>query len=324
MALNVQHPNIDKFDEVLDVIARHEENNIYRLKPEVGEGYFKAYKRANWELYIGHFNLKEDIKVQREPELTISRKYSMSFRTFTGELNVTHQAANGVKKAGEGIVLNSNESRINTIWHKNTDCRMVFLLFNARWIKELEENDLLPHVVSQKLAAQQNPMFHVELTPDTRHNLRQMLYTPSEISGDFVQAYLHAKSIVLLVQASGLVINRMNQQVRKLAVHPDDLNMLEQIKIQIIDTYQEPPTLKDLVELSGMSKSKLQRLFQSVYQTSVYQFIKSIRMEKAMELLMQGHSVSETAYDVGYSSIPNFSASFKDYFHQSASSVITR
>ena len=44
--------------------------------------------------------------------------------------------------------------------------------------------------------------------------------------------------------------------------------------------------IKELVEITGMSKSKLQRLFQSVYGTSVYQFIKSVRMEKAMGLLM--------------------------------------
>lgn len=324
MALTVQHPNIDRFDEILNPLTIQDDENTFRIKPELGEGSFNRFGGNNWELYTGQFRFKEDIRLQREPDLTVSGRYSFSFRTFKGELNDIKTRPNEIPKAGEGILFNSNESRVNNLWHRNTECSMVFLIFNKEWVKQLESSLLLPDFISAKLEETTNPMFHVELTPDMRHNLRQMLHTPSEIQGAFLKTYLYNKCIELVNQAASLVVNRINYQVRNLAIHPDDLNTLEQVKVQIINNYQDAPSLNDLVQLSGMSKSKLQRLFQKVYKTSVYQFIKNIRMEKAMELLMQGHSVTEAGYDVGYSSIPNFSATFKEHYKQSPKSISGR
>ncbi|MDX8340446.1 AraC family transcriptional regulator [Draconibacterium sp. IB214405] len=314
MALNVSSDRIDRFDDILNRIAVLEGENTYRILPDIGTGTFECYPAENCSLYIGHFKTLQDFRFQRFPDPSNPWNYTISFKTFENQLD-THEWVNStIKKASEGIMLNSSESTINSIWHKNTECKMVYLTFNLEWIKRLEKYLLFPELVRNLFEEYKNPMFHVPLTVDMKHNLRQVFHPSGEITKEFRASYLYNKTIELFIQAAGGTYLRVQNQAKKLSVHPDDLHTIEQVKIQLINSYQEPPTVADLVAQTGMSKSKLQRLFHAVYDTSIYQFIKNIRLENAMELLMQGLSVTEVGYDVGYSSIPNFSKAFKEQF----------
>lgn len=324
MAIQIINSAIDQFYQILDQACIKLNDSTYQVKPEVGSGKFKRYQHSNWDLYIGHFKLHEDLRFQRLPDTNKIGSYSVSFQAFAGDLNKDTWLKPDIKKASEGMVFYSAQSTLNSIWHKNIECSMVYMSFNENWITELERTIKLPATIGITLGERPNPMFHVPLTKAMKHCLRQMLYIPAEVEGDFTFPYLYTKSIELFTQASGLMMQRLSQQVKKHSIHPDDLALLEQIKIQLINSYQEPPSLEDLVQVTGMSKSKLQRLFQAVYGSSVYQFIKNIRLDKAMELLMQGNSVTESGYDVGYSSIPNFSAAFKERFNQNPGEVNTR
>lgn len=314
MALNIINNRIDRFDEILNRVAVLEGENTYRILPDIGEGSFVRYHAENWNLYIGHFKTLQDLRFQRFPDPSNPWNYSISFQSFENQLDNSDWVNSTIKKAGEGIVLYSNESPLNSIWHKNTECKMVYLSFNLEWIKQLEKFLQFPELVRNLFEEYKNPMFHVPLTVEMKHNLRQMFYPSSEITEEFKASFLYNKSIELFIQAAGGTNQRVQNQSKRLAVHPDDIRTIEQVKVQLINSYQEPPTVAELVEQTGMSKSKLQRLFHSVYDTSVYQFVKNVRLEKAMELLMRGHSVTEVGYDVGYSSIPNFSKAFKEQF----------
>ena len=64
----------------------------------------------------------------------------------------------------------------------------------------------------------------------------------------------------------------------------------------------------------GMSERTLRRHMQKVLGQSWREFIREMRMNKAMELLRSGRkSVTETAFDVGFSSSSAFSSAFADY-----------
>lgn len=324
MAINIINNHINKFNEILEQVCTLSAPNTYQLNKEFGSGEFKRYENDNWNLYIGHFKITQDLRLQRFPDSENPGQYSISFQSFNEHLDDVNWNNPDIKKASEGVVFYSNESTLNSIWHKNTQCSMIYLSFNLDWISHLEKVFNFPHVTGQMIRERKNPMFHIPLSTDMKLNLKQMLYLPSEVGSDFINAYLYSKSVELFTQAAGSVTQRVNSQTKKHTIHPEDLNTLEQVKIQLINNYQEPPTVQDLVDETGVSKSKLQRLFNAVYDSSIYQFIKNVRMEKSMELLMQGYSVTEAAYDVGYSSIPNFSSAFKDYYNQSPGQITNR
>ncbi|MBT8311962.1 MAG: helix-turn-helix transcriptional regulator, partial [Flavobacteriaceae bacterium] len=68
-------------------------------------------------------------------------------------------------------------------------------------------------------------------------------------------------------------------------------------------------------EVLGMSRSQLYRKFAALTDMSVYQFIITLRLEKAKELLATTHlNVSEVAYDTGFKNPAHFSRAFSEKF----------
>jgi AraC-like DNA-binding protein len=77
----------------------------------------------------------------------------------------------------------------------------------------------------------------------------------------------------------------------------------------------EPLSVADLAERACLSPSAFAHLFRDVSGMSPYQFIKSVRLDRARELLVDGElNVSEVARSVGYSSLSHFINEFKRHF----------
>ena len=73
--------------------------------------------------------------------------------------------------------------------------------------------------------------------------------------------------------------------------------------------------VKELVKIYGMSRSQLHRKLKPIKGQSISQFIREIRLEKAMQLLQKNETtVSEIAYQVGFNSPTYFNTCFHDYF----------
>jgi len=71
----------------------------------------------------------------------------------------------------------------------------------------------------------------------------------------------------------------------------------------------------DLADYVCLSPSAFAHLFRDITGMSPYQFIKSVRMDRARELLVEGElNVGEIARTVGYSSLSHFVNEFKRHF----------
>lgn len=66
----------------------------------------------------------------------------------------------------------------------------------------------------------------------------------------------------------------------------------------------------------NISERTLSRLFQSTLQMTFLQYLKTIRMVKAIEMLLKTQrSIGEIAYEVGYVTISSFSDAFHEFTH---------
>jgi AraC-like DNA-binding protein len=75
----------------------------------------------------------------------------------------------------------------------------------------------------------------------------------------------------------------------------------------------------------GMSASKLKTLFPRIFGQPPYVYLRQLRMEKAMTLLVDGGvNVTEAAMEVGYSNISYFSKAFYKQFGMYPSHVRRR
>ena len=85
---------------------------------------------------------------------------------------------------------------------------------------------------------------------------------------------------------------------------------------------EDPPSLNELAGRVGVSSAKLKQIFPRVCGMPPYAYLRKLRMEKAMRLLNNGEmSVTEAAYEVGYSSLSHFSCVFAKCFGMKPSEV---
>ena len=73
-------------------------------------------------------------------------------------------------------------------------------------------------------------------------------------------------------------------------------------------------SVDELAGLVNMSSSGFHKKFKDVMHVSPLQYVKLIRLNKARTLILEGRSVSEAGYLVGYNSAAQFSREFKRQF----------
>ncbi|AHG62281.1 helix-turn-helix transcriptional regulator [Advenella mimigardefordensis] len=88
--------------------------------------------------------------------------------------------------------------------------------------------------------------------------------------------------------------------------------------------FTQPATIAELARHFGLSASVLQRQFRSAFGTSVNDYRRVTRLHHARNSLEQGLSISEAAYQAGYTSAANFATAFRRQFGLSPKSLRAR
>ena len=115
-----------------------------------------------------------------------------------------------------------------------------------------------------------------------------------------------------LLEPKKVTINDPNEQFIA-----DVMNLIEE------NISNEEYTVKKLATDIGMSHSVLYRKIQALTNMTVNAFIKSVRLKKAAQLLQSGaYSISEVAYQTGFSNPKYFSTCFGNEFGQTPSDYL--
>ncbi|TBW26412.1 AraC family transcriptional regulator [Gramella sp. KN1008] len=91
-----------------------------------------------------------------------------------------------------------------------------------------------------------------------------------------------------------------------------DMKALEKVVEYLDHNIAKVGTVNDLAKIAGMNSNKLQEAFQLIYGKTVNEYIRDIRLTKALNMLSAGNrNVSEVVYELGLSSRSYFSKIFK-------------
>ena len=93
-------------------------------------------------------------------------------------------------------------------------------------------------------------------------------------------------------------------------------------KLFMDTNFAEPIDANNIADEAFFSKFHFIRLFKKIYGKSPHQYLKTVRIEKAMELLRAGYPVSEVCYAVGFQSLSSFSGLFKKLVGSSPSAYL--
>lgn len=84
-----------------------------------------------------------------------------------------------------------------------------------------------------------------------------------------------------------------------------------QAKLFIDKNYADKIDLNDISDEAYFSKFHFTRLFKEIYGKTPHQYLTTVRIEKAIQLLQTDKSVSEVVFLVGFDSMTSFSGLFK-------------
>lgn len=100
-----------------------------------------------------------------------------------------------------------------------------------------------------------------------------------------------------------------------LAIKDGDIKKIQELKLYVDNHYLEEFTLDSLARLSGLNTFKIKTGFKTLYHKSVFEYVRSKRMDYASILLLSGgYTISEVAYILGYQYVQHFSTAFKKHF----------
>ncbi|MFT3824408.1 MAG: AraC family transcriptional regulator [Chitinophagaceae bacterium] len=131
------------------------------------------------------------------------------------------------------------------------------------------------------------------------------------------EMFLKAKMLEMAVVS--VVTGEQQPRDRNVKIHDDDVERVYKTRELIEESVAEKlHTIDELAALMFVSENKLRKDFKKIYNMTVFDFMRHVRMEHAMSLLTETDlSISEIAERAGYENAFNFSAAFKKYFHYS-------
>jgi AraC-like DNA-binding protein len=94
-------------------------------------------------------------------------------------------------------------------------------------------------------------------------------------------------------------------------VYADAFRRLCRARDLIHARFDEALTTHELARAAGMSRFHFLRLFHEVFGVTPRQYLMRVRLERSCELLARGTSVTQTCFDVGFSSLGSFSTLFR-------------
>ncbi|KMQ70464.1 ATP-binding protein [Chryseobacterium koreense] len=175
--------------------------------------------------------------------------------------------------------------------------------------ESLKENDITSHIPIILLTAKSDQNDKIE-----------GLQTGAD---DYLTKPFSISELALRVQ------NRINLQKKlqrkfvgnAIPVHEDapelnqrDRNFLEKLNKIVLDHTGMEFSVTDLASEIGLSSSQLTRKLKTISGQTPANFIKNIQMELALQMLKNGDSVSETAWNIGYGEPAYFTKVFKKHF----------
>ena len=137
----------------------------------------------------------------------------------------------------------------------------------------------------------------------------QLLSCP--LHGSLARFYLEAKTLEVIA----LSVDHLRSdaaQTRAVALNKRDIELLEEARAHLLQTFRDPPTIAELAHRVGLNRTKLKAGFRKRFHSTIFGFVREQRMHKAMTLLQDGsYNVTEVAHLVGYASLSAFAVAFK-------------
>lgn len=213
---------------------------------------------------------------------------------------------NVVMREGEGIFVNSRQLHLIHA-DKDEDCELLCLIFHPivlcstayitdNYVKPLIENSNVPYVHLKSSIAWQKSVLE---------DIAKMETYCEDDRG-------HMQVMNLLFDMWNLLFDNLYEKEED-DIKNKDLSCMKKMIAYIHMNYRNRIKLSEICEAGSVGRSKCNLLFDTYYNVSPIEYVKNYRIEQGAKLLtLSDMSITEVAYEVGFTDSSYFSKAFSE------------
>lgn len=247
------------------------------------------------------------------------RAYSISLPIYGKQL----LQINGEKYQSDqqsGVIVSNNDSQDLFI---DKDCKKFQVVIPEKSM-QLALSDLLHRPINQSIIF--NPMMNLNVDKMMTawwSNIQNFMLVKSQYT-DFYGLQMFSEDYEnFLIKALLLSQENNFSSMLRDSAQRDQPNYIHKVKNFLIERARENITVEMILQVAGVSKTKLYEQFQQHYGISPIAFLKKHRLQQIYKILSaptaQEISISALAYDWGFSHLSRFSQDYREEFGENPS-----
>ncbi|PTX42665.1 AraC family transcriptional regulator [Christiangramia gaetbulicola] len=334
--MDTYHLELNDVDDIIPELANHlgtiynEDLGEYILKipNSKGEGEIRVINFPNGiGLYTYHCKFKEDLQLNLNH---LKVKPIRFIYCVEGSLNSSfahNQACTSIIEHEYLIAAPRENETHNLHFPKDQEIELCYLEIDRLKFQNYISFDLkelepiffeLFSDCSAKNRISEKSRFSIK-TAESIKELRN-----SDITGFPRINFIGAKALEILSYMLNS-IKRDDQNTRNSGLNEKDIKAIEKAVEYIDANISNTGTVTDLSKVAGVNINKLQEGFQSIFGKTVNEYIRDVRLTRALNILLAGNkNVSEVVYELGLSSRSYFSKIFKEKYGVSPRKILSR
>jgi len=285
-------------------------NNRVTLPNTLGIGYIKKiYLNNGVGLSMHRYYLKDTLILKRresEPGDMLTIKFTHS-GFFSSEKQFDHSH---FYKASHSAEITTNNLFTQAIFPKNAHTNLVVMSLSRDTLVSLLQLNNTSAALKNIILNNDSFVFYESMNAEMERTMLQI----QSIDEAAHLSHLHYETKVyeLLYQFFNKFLTR--NIIAPISISQGDAEKIYALKDTILADLSVAPQLSKLARNSGMSETKMKRLFHQVFGQSIYNCFQSERMNEAARKLTH-LSVSETGYKLGFKNLSHFTRLFEKH-HQ--------
>lgn len=258
--------------------------------------------------------VKSDVAFQRDTEFPtdLDRLYKFHFRlSGAGLLHFSDHADIPLYDQGSGVILHSMGIEKVECFKRGERERAVTLLVTEEYLRTLFSE--LDVCFSSLLDQHDDDIFYspITTTPGIAAAARALFDPP--VSAELKNTYRRIRAQELLTSCLDILMQPPEENAFHLKAQ--DIEKINQARSIIVSNLENVPRVRDLAHLVGTNESKLMYGFKKLFDQTINDYVRTMRMNKACELLQTTDmSITQIAFEVGYEFSSNFTNAYKRYF----------
>lgn len=283
---------MDYFAEQLDLSCEMTPwGKRYMIPPPNGRGEIEAIEVPGmWAIWKCNIVINKEIKTAYAQENPYYISFAYRETSFAGKTResswptdevIDFQSEAGMSMKGIGVFI------------------------YTQFFENLVAHDMIDLILSMQ--SYDNDVMMKPLTPI----LRQMF----EYSGEGLAMRLFMESRLLELASVLIMMAQAENSGAKITLSPFDSSQLHKVLEILADSLAAPPGISELSRMVALNEYKLKIGFKQLFGTTIYEYLRLLRMEKAVELLDQKTlSPTQVGQQVGYRTAHGFNNAFKKYY----------